>query len=137
VKSGPHLEQAADAPEKVNCAGGRLRDLAQDFEKGALPRAVPPDDADHLSPVDFKRDLFQRLECFPRGRPERIPKPLHQRLGQRRGFLLLMRDRVGLGYPARGDDGFTHGQMTSANTRSIFLKAYAPATNTITVTTVA
>ena len=41
-------------------AAGRLGDAGEDFEQCALPCPVAADDADHLSALDFERDIFQR-----------------------------------------------------------------------------
>ncbi|HUF99775.1 MAG TPA: hypothetical protein VMM60_16735 [Ilumatobacter sp.] len=45
VKTRTHFEQTADLAVKVDCAGARFRDTAEDFQERALARAVTSDDA--------------------------------------------------------------------------------------------
>ena len=59
---------------------GRFRDAAQNFEKRALARAVPPDDANNLTSGDFKAQILQRPELFSfRGRGGSEGKPTERR----------------------------------------------------------
>ena len=49
MKAGADLEQAGDAAAKIDAAGGRLGDAAEDLEQGGLAGAVAADDAEDLA----------------------------------------------------------------------------------------
>src|SRR6516162_10611796 len=59
MKAGADLEEAGHPPSDANPAFGWFRDPAQNLQQGGFTRAVPPDDTERVSLLDFKRDIFE------------------------------------------------------------------------------
>src|SRR6478752_1677682 len=64
MKAGSHLQEAPHAAAQFDPSPRRLGDLAEDFQKRALPRAVATDDADDFARLHFKADIFQGPELL-------------------------------------------------------------------------
>src|ERR1044071_2527731 len=62
VEAGADFEERADSAAYFDLALGRGGDAREDFEQRALARAVAPDDADDVAPLDFERKVFERPE---------------------------------------------------------------------------
>src|ERR1035441_3865452 len=56
VKAGTDFQEAGDAAFDPDAAFGWFGDAAEDFEQGALARAVATDDAHHFALFDLERD---------------------------------------------------------------------------------
>ena len=63
VKPGSHLQKACYPPPDLDIPPGWRRDLGEDLEKCGLSRAVTADDAENITLLDFKGDIFQRPEA--------------------------------------------------------------------------
>ena len=65
VEAGPDLEQAARrdrGSRRARSVG--VRDAREDLEQRRLPRAVPPDDAEHLAFAELEGDVLQRPDLL-------------------------------------------------------------------------
>src|SRR4029077_5908547 len=80
VETGSDLEQAADAAPERAAAPGRLGQVTEDLEEGALAGPVAPDHAQHLPGLDLEADLAQGPEHL---RLARRPVPDPGQRGQR------------------------------------------------------
>jgi hypothetical protein len=56
------LEERSDAASDPYLAAGGLGDAVEDFQEGALPGAIAPDDAKHLARLDIEGDIAQGPE---------------------------------------------------------------------------
>ena len=59
VEAGAYLEQGTDAACDGYTPVGGFGDAGEDFEQGALPGAVVPDDAEHFALLHFEVDVPQ------------------------------------------------------------------------------
>jgi len=57
-----HFQEGAQASVQLGESRGRLRDSGKDFQQGALPRPVPPYNADHISLLDLESRFLSRPE---------------------------------------------------------------------------
>src|SRR5262249_4026079 len=89
----------------LNSSFGWICNPAQDFQKRALPRAIPADDAEHLALLDLKRDAFKGPELFAlprftgdtRAEPfERSAQDAFHDMAKAVAFGTLMADHVAL-----------------------------------------
>src|SRR4030095_11687283 len=62
VEAAAELEQGRDSARDDDLALRRTQRARKDLQERALPRAVPADDADRLSPSDPERDVAERPE---------------------------------------------------------------------------
>ena len=53
------FQEAADTTVNLRATGSWLGDAGQDFQQRALARAVPSDDAEHLTVFDLEGNVFQ------------------------------------------------------------------------------
>ncbi len=93
------LEQAADPAPEVDAAGRWGSDPRQELQQRALPRAVAPDDTQHLALLDFEAHLPKREELLLLVASERVASPVECHLRQRHVVCLLVTDRVRLAQP--------------------------------------
>ena len=64
VKSSPDFQQAGHASSQTHPALARFGDAAQDFQQGALARAVAPDNPHHFALLDFEGNISERPKIF-------------------------------------------------------------------------
>src|SRR5260370_41600334 len=66
MKAGADLEKAGHPTPDADPSFGWFRDPGQNLQQRGFTRAVPPDDADHISLLDFTRDIFESPEVLNR-----------------------------------------------------------------------
>ena len=115
MESGPHFEQAGNAAAYSDAPFGRLRDSAQDLEKGRLSSPVAANDADKFALVDFEIDVAQRPKLLSSGPSAQRSKPLRwlphgavEGVPQAVAFGRLVPDEIPLGDVLAGNDRITH-----------------------------
>ena len=64
MKTGAHLQQAADASLDLDRAAGGCCNLAENLEQCAFAGAVAPDDTQHLALFHGERNIVQREDTF-------------------------------------------------------------------------
>ena len=114
------FEQRAEPAVEVHLPAGRLGDAGENFQQRALARAVAPDDADNLAPVDVEGNVLQRPVSFPLRPAERVAEAVEHLLGQRNVPGLPVFHGVGLGKAADGNrevetGAHRHGLRFSSN----------------------
>jgi hypothetical protein len=65
MKSYSEAQQGRDRPVDLKAAGIGMIDARQDFEQGALPRAVAPDDPQCRTLLYREADMLEDFEVAP------------------------------------------------------------------------